>query len=420
MGNQRTVRRKLAVEALEARTLLSGGSFAHRAVWEPVWGRTDTARGALVAPAPKDLESAAAADGAKSAGDSDKTSSNSRAVPTDVESHSDGDRTEGFSGAKNGGSSWSADPTPSGESSATHSHAKLNAPNGNAGGTGGSSSDQGGHSSDGGTATGPGTDAGAIAGGSSTKLEPVETGAAAVSKPAAPDPPSRPSAKPSPSRQLPDAPPEENGGTPVGDAPPPRSPAPPVPGVQGSTGLAAAVAQIQASRSVGPVQPVTAAATPAADAVRAQPAADLSGLEASDKGPAGRFLANDESGPSDRGLPALGEGSPTVAEPIKIPLLPDSLAPQQSDLLGAVLALDVAGLEQGVLQFFARLDGLGNTILAAQHEAGITPWLVALAMTGATLEFTRRRRKLRAWPDLALASDELTWTWGLADRLPAT
>ncbi len=124
-------------------------------------------------------------------------------------------------------------------------------------------------------------------------------------------------------------------------------------------------------------------------------------------------------------LAALGDSNdstePSASDnegPTEIALLPGSFTPQQSELLGAALALDVDALGQGAMRFFHRLDQLGNELTSSEGGIGLSSWVLAALATCATLEIIRRNRKPALMPELATNAADLSWTWSLGASEP--
>ena len=90
-------------------------------------------------------------------------------------------------------------------------------------------------------------------------------------------------------------------------------------------------------------------------------------------------------------------------------------APERSDLLGSAGSFAWATLDQGVAQFFEKLDQLGSQLIIGQDGHGWGPWIVTAGAAGLALEMVRRKRR-SIEPDLAAACpDHLTWTLGLGE-----
>jgi hypothetical protein len=127
------------------------------------------------------------------------------------------------------------------------------------------------------------------------------------------------------------------------------------------------------------------------------------------------------SGTSDDELRVYATGGDNVGEPRAnahaemeaLPLLPESFSPQQSELLGAALSLDVDAFGEGMMRFFARLDELGNEMLAGSTGVRYLPWLIPILAAGAALEMMRRRRRPALESCLADAARDASWTWSM-------
>jgi hypothetical protein len=81
-----------------------------------------------------------------------------------------------------------------------------------------------------------------------------------------------------------------------------------------------------------------------------------------------------------------------------------TLAPQVSGLFYSAVALDLEAIEGAVDAFFARLDGLADSV-AATGAPRLFPWLLAAVLAVGAWEVVRRRSSLSP-PD---AADGPSW-----------
>jgi hypothetical protein len=130
----------------------------------------------------------------------------------------------------------------------------------------------------------------------------------------------------------------------------------------------------------------------------------------------GAETATDDIAMADAGEQAAFVGG--MEEPLNMALPADSLTPQQSELLGVVLATDVDALTAGVARFFEKLDQLGNELFSAHREFGWPQWVVTLLATGSALVVARQWRRRRTMPELARVNDGPSWTWSLGMTEP--
>jgi hypothetical protein len=152
-----------------------------------------------------------------------------------------------------------------------------------------------------------------------------------------------------------------------------------------------------------------AAALPESDREPGQPGARETGTDAAEAAFCAYF-----SGPVTG--PAGGES--LSAEPVEDAGLPlGSWFPQGAGLLTDCALADLAALDQAMRQFLDPVQGLGGGLAGWLAQAGMTPWMMGVAVAATAYELARRhKRRPRLRLALGSSAEDATLTWcpGLA------